>query len=128
MARRPTARLEKDGAVLVASVELAHGLLQRIRGLLGRRRLPAGRAMHLRPCPAIHTVGMQFSLDVVFLDGDMRVVRIVRDVAPFRMVGGGRTARSALEMQAGWFPAGALGEGDVVALAVDTRAASAERG
>jgi len=85
-------------------------------GLLGRRRLPAGQAMHLRPCPAIHTMCMRFPIDVFFLDREMRVVRVIRSMAPFRTAVGGRAAHSAVEMMSGWFPENALHEGDVVDL------------
>lgn len=97
-----TGTLLKDGLVIVGKVELAMSLPQRIRGLLGRSDCPKGEAMLLSPCNSVHTFFMKFSLDLFFLDKDMCVVRIVRDVVPGKMVGGGIKARSVLESGCGW--------------------------
>jgi len=73
---------------------------QRRRGLAGLDELPTDRALHLRPCRAVHTFGMRFALDLVWLDGAWRVVRVDRDVRPRRQ----RTcprARSVVELRAG---------------------------
>jgi hypothetical protein len=88
--------------VLAERVEQASTPWKRMVGLLGRDTLPPGHALHLSPCGSIHTCGMRFSLDVVFLDGAGTVCRVFRDVRPLRVCSGGRGARSALEMAHGW--------------------------
>ena len=83
-------------------VEVARGWWGRARGLLGRRELPAGYGLLLQPCSAIHTLGMRFALDVVFLDGQGRVVRQFHRVPPHRLlIRGGPGAVAALELPAG---------------------------
>ena len=52
--------------------------------LLGRRSLPSGEGILLRPAASIHTVFMRFSIDAVFLDDDLRVVAISHDLRPWR--------------------------------------------
>ena len=71
-----------------------------MRGLLGRRGLDADEGILLRPAPSIHTLFMRFAIDVVFLDGDDRVVKIVLALAPWRFAGA-RGAKAALELPAG---------------------------
>lgn len=78
----------------------AASMRQRRRGLAGVTDLPAGRALHLRPCRAVHTFGMRFALDLVWLDGAGRVVRVDRAVAPRRHRWCPR-ARSVIELRAG---------------------------
>jgi uncharacterized protein len=114
-----TARLirEADGATLIREVELLTSLGQRLRGLLGRGSLPPGCAVWLAPCGSVHTFGMRFDLDLVFLDADRRIVRIARGVRRRRIVGGGSRARSVIEAQAGWLPADFAKAGDRVRLA-----------
>ena len=91
----------------LAQVEVARGWWGRARGLLGRSSLPAGHGLLLAPCSAIHTLGMRFALDVVFLDAQGRVVRLHRQVKPNRLlVRGGRGATAALELPAGTVPEG----------------------
>lgn len=105
-----------NGRVLIPDVEAATSLPARMRGLLGRDGLPAGAALLLDPCPAIHTWGMRFRLDVIFLSAENEVVRIVRDLRPWEAAFGGPRAARVVEMQAGWFDAAALAEGDRVDL------------
>ena len=105
-------KLKKGDEVLIDSVESAFSLADRMRGLLGRKTLPAGHALHIKPCGSIHTLGMQFTLDLIFLDRDYRVVNITCNVVPFRMVLGGKHAASVVELQSGWFDWNKLRIGD----------------
>ena len=69
---------------------------RRLTGLLGRRSLAPGVALEIPRCRSVHTFGMRFALDLAWLDGERRVVRIDRAVAPWR-VRSCRQARSVLE-------------------------------
>jgi len=72
----------------------------RLRGLLGRRALPAGEGLLLRPSPSIHTLFMRFPIDAAFLDRDLRVLDVSADLRPWRFAGR-RGARAVLELSAG---------------------------
>ena len=71
-----------------------------MRGLLGRQELPRGEGMLLRPAASVHTAFMRFAIDVVFLDADLRVVHLARQVPPWRVVGK-RGAKCVVELPAG---------------------------
>lgn len=74
----------------------------RMRGLLGRQGLDAGEALLLKPCNAIHTLGMRFAIDVRFYDRRGRLVREVLNVRPGRWwIWGTWRADCALESAAG---------------------------
>lgn len=62
--------------------QLARGFLLRLRGLLGRQPPAPGTALLIVPCRAVHTVGMRYAIDVVFVAGDGRVLRVCSRVAP----------------------------------------------
>jgi len=80
--------------------ELADRPLLRMRGLIGRRGLPAGEGMLLRPESGIHTAFMRFPIDALFLDRNLRVLDIVEQLRPWRMASKHR-ARAVLELPAG---------------------------
>ncbi len=105
------ARLCLNGTELVARLYLATGIFQRMRGLLGRAMLPVGEGMWLSPCPSIHMVGMRFPIDVIFLDRDLRIVKLCPNVRPWQMAAGGRTAHSAIEVATGWLDLSSLPPG-----------------
>src|SRR2546430_1503881 len=77
------ARLEVEGGDILASAEVARGVRQRTRGLLGRDRKAVTGALVLRPCRQVHTIGMRFPIDVAFCDRDGVVLRTLT-VAPWR--------------------------------------------
>jgi uncharacterized membrane protein (UPF0127 family) len=80
--------------------ELADRPLRRMRGLIGRRGLPAGEGLLLSPAPAIHTAFMRFPIDALFLDRNLQVLDIVERLVPWR-VASKRRARAVLELSAG---------------------------
>jgi uncharacterized membrane protein (UPF0127 family) len=72
----------------------------RLRGLIGRPSLPPDEALLIRRCRSVHTVGMRFAIDLVWLDADGLPLRVDRAVPPLRV----RTclqARAVLECAAG---------------------------
>jgi len=91
---------ERTNGTVASIVELAVTRSDRKRGLLGRPGLDASAALMLAPCPAVHTAFMQFTIDVVFVDRDGRVRKIVRGLAPWRM-SASLGAYAAIEFTAG---------------------------
>src|SRR5262245_46280826 len=77
-------RRESDGRVLCESCVVADTMWRRLRGLLGRRRLPKGEGIVLRPGWSIHTAFMRFPIDIVFIDADQVVMRVVPRLGPWR--------------------------------------------
>lgn len=99
---------ERTHQQVAKSVEIAATRASRRRGLLGRHRLADASAMLLAPCAAVHTVGMRFAIDVVFVDRQGYALKVVRDLRPWR-IALAAGARAVIEM-----PAGSLRWGDVL--------------
>ena len=70
-----------------------------MKGLLGRRSLDEGEGLAFRE-KSIHMLFMRMPIDAVFCDGDLRIVKVVRDLRPWRFAGC-RQARFVLEIAAG---------------------------
>ena len=98
--RGPVRVSDETGRVVCEQCTVADRLLARARGLLGRSRLPAGEGLLLRPAPSIHTWFMRFPIDAVFLDRELRVLAVRRELGPGRMARA-RGARAVLELAAG---------------------------
>jgi uncharacterized protein len=101
--------VERDGKILVnltrgsivsERIEIADRPGRRMRGLLGRDSLEPGQGMLLQPAPSIHTAFMRFPIDVVFMDGTLRVKKIVEALRPWRMASAHR-AWAVVELAAG---------------------------
>ena len=89
------------GATLASHVELADSPRARRIGLLKRDKLNPGQGLWLYPTQAIHTFGMRFPIDVVFIDRQLRVKRIYHRLAPFRLTSLVWSAQSVLELPSG---------------------------
>jgi len=107
--------LDRTGQVLSSRAMLASGMLSRMKGLLGRRGLPQGESIILRPCSSVHTLFMRFTLDVLYLDKEQRVVKLVRDLKPWRL-SAARRAHEAIEFEAGHLQGVEIEPGDKVTL------------
>ena len=80
---------------------VARSLFARIKGLIGLRGLPPGEGLLILRCNCIHTFFMRFAIDATFLDSSDRVVKVVRDIRPWRpFVWGGWRAVKVLETAA----------------------------
>ena len=102
----------ENGQVVVDECVVAQSPVTRMKGLLGRSELRPGEGLLLRPASAVHTCFMRFPIDVVFLDGGLRVLGISDELRPWRAASR-RGARAVLELPAGestrrWLEVGEL--------------------
>ncbi len=88
----------------VLRCRLADTFWSRFKGLTGRPPLPPGEGLLLRPCNSIHMFFMRFAIDAVFLDRDFNIVKLVRSLAPGRLVGTIPDAWQVVEVTAGSLP------------------------
>ena len=78
--------IERTGAPLATTLEIAGDSDSRKKGLLGRDSLDAGHAFVIAPCQGVHTFGMRFAIDVVAVKRDGTVVKTRANVRPNRIV------------------------------------------
>jgi uncharacterized membrane protein (UPF0127 family) len=76
----------------------ADTLWSRLRGLLGRLRLKSDEGIWVVPSHGIHTIGLLFPIDVIYLDSDYRVVSLEESLGSFRMGPLRRNCASVLEL------------------------------
>ena len=103
-----------DGRMLFDRLRFARGLSTRTKGLLGLRSLPPGEGLAFRE-KSIHMFFMRMPLDIVFCDAELRVVKVVSDLAPWRMAACAQ-ARYVLEIGPGEARRLAIEAGTVLAV------------
>jgi uncharacterized membrane protein (UPF0127 family) len=111
-------RNSTTGTIVATRIERLTGFFQRFKGLLARASVQDGEGVWLPQCRAIHTVGMRFPIDVVFVDRNGLVLRICRNVPPNRFALSCRAARAVVELGGGMLDASDLIVGDRLELDV----------
>ena len=104
------------GTLVGDSIRVAETGLTRIVGLLGERELPPGDGLLIVPSQGVHTLGMQFAIDVIFLDGQWNVIAIKRNLRPFRMTRVYWKAAAVLELRSGSLDSSSTSVGDTLEL------------
>lgn len=95
-----TLSLLRGSTCLVPHVLHARYWHQRLFGLLLLPRLGQGHGLLIEPCASVHTLGMRYPLDLLFLSPDNQVLGWRENLAPWRAASL-RGARSTLELPAG---------------------------
>lgn len=93
----------ETGRVIVPRLERADSLVAKTVGLLGRRTFEAGTALWIDECSVIHTFGMCFPIDVLFLNKEFRALKVCCNLPTWRICGPVWGAKYVVE-----FPAGTL--------------------
>ena len=115
MMRRTLCSIESGASI--ATVTIARGPLHRAVGLLLTNTLPAHEGMWLDNCAAIHTLGMRYPIDVIFLDRDNRVISTIEQVPPHKLAVTCLKARVTIELGPGTLDGVRIERGDHLYLA-----------
>jgi uncharacterized membrane protein (UPF0127 family) len=87
---------------------------------MGTKSLEQGHGLWLKPCNQVHMFFMKYALDLVFIDRDHRIVRLVEGLPPGKISPKVKEAESVLELPVGTIARSGLAEG--AALAIDDAA------
>lgn len=94
----------------------ANTFLTRLKGLMGRKTLPQDTGLLLEPCDSVHTFHMKFSIDVIFLNQENKVMHIEHSMKPNQVGKKVKGANKVLEVNGGRAAAMNLQPGDVIDL------------
>jgi uncharacterized protein len=98
--RRLRVHNQSRDTTLADRAEIADTSKTRKKGLLQHERLASGEGLWITPCEGVHTVGMKFPIDVLFLDKKRKVVKIRAAMPRWRMAAS-LFAHSVLELPSG---------------------------
>jgi len=100
---RATVRVRNTtrSSCLGEQIKIADSSIRRLVGLLGKRSLAPGCGLFIVPSQAVHTVGMAFPIDIVFVDKNHCVLGVRKAVRPFRITRVFWRAHGVLELPVG---------------------------
>jgi uncharacterized membrane protein (UPF0127 family) len=83
---------------LSLGVTRADNSFARLKGLLGRLRLRSDEGIWVVPSQGIHTIGLLFPIDLIYLDASHRVIHLVEHLGTFRIAPIRTNSASVLEL------------------------------
>ena len=86
------------GTVVGDKITVADRPISRFIGLLGTSSLGPGSGLLIHPSQGVHTIGMTFPIDVIFLDRNWRVLEVRESLKPFRVTSLNWRAANVLEL------------------------------
>ena len=92
---------QRTGDIITSQTRKANTWKKRLIGLLAHKELLPGEGMWLWPCKSVHTIGMRFPIDIIFLDKNNRVKKLDQEVKPYRICLAKKGSYSVLELPAG---------------------------
>lgn len=90
-----------SGEILCNKMLVAESFFSRLKGLMFSAELPDCDGFLIRPCNSIHTFFMRYPLDIIFLDQNFNVVKVLYGLSPWRMTWIYFRSFQVLEMKGG---------------------------
>jgi uncharacterized protein len=89
---------ETRQSFLSLGVSIADTFITSLKGLLGKRKLRNDEGLWVIPSQGIHTIGVLFPIDLVYLDANRKVIHLVEHLRPFRFAPIKTSCESVLEL------------------------------
>ena len=124
MSARTTIVNQSRDTTIADTVEIAASFWRRGKGLIGRTALPDGYGLVIRPCGSIHMFFMALPLDVLHLDREGRVVKILHGIKPWRLGPIVPRGKWVVELPVGAVARSGTQLGDVIALVDESAGAT----
>ena len=98
-------KVKEKELIICKKIKKAESIEDRMIGLMFRKSIHEGfDGLLLNPCKSIHTFFMRFPIDVLFLNRELKVVKIIKNLKPWRITGLYFRADQVLEMSIGSIP------------------------
>jgi len=88
-----------NGNEIAKRVSIADTFMKRLKGLLFKKEIDEDEGLLISPCSQVHTFGMKFSIDVLFLSKFGEVISIESSMSPGKISPLIRTCHQVLELK-----------------------------
>ncbi len=96
--------IKKDNFLIADNVQTATTFTDRLIGLMFRSHMEKNEGLIIEHCKSIHTCFMRFPIDVIFLDNKSSIVKLIRNLKPWRITGLYWRATHVVELAANTLP------------------------
>lgn len=94
-------RISIGKLIISEEVTVADRFMTRLKGWLGKKSLKANEVLLIVPCSSVHTFGMKFKIDVIFLDDHHFIIHMIESMKPNRISSTVFKAKKVLELPEG---------------------------
>ncbi len=108
--------LKKNNKIICENAKWARDFFARLCGLLGKAGFDVNDGLLISPCSQIHSLGMKFRFDVLYIDNTLRVVKVFENVAQNRILPYDSASKKVLELPLGKISACQITIGDFILL------------
>jgi len=82
-------------------LKIAESFFERLIGLMFKEKMDGFDGLLIKQCRSIHTFFMRYPLDIVFMNNEMKIKKIIRNIKPWRMTLIYFTSTQVLELEGG---------------------------
>jgi len=75
-----------NNKLVIDQVYVASSFTERLIGLMFKTS-PMGKGLLIKPCNSIHTCFMKYPIDVIFIDKNQTVIKVIKNMRPWMMTG-----------------------------------------
>jgi len=103
-----------NNSVIAHNIKIADNFVTRLVGLLNRKSLDKEEGLLILPSTSIHSFGMRFDFDAVFLDKNNKVLYLIEKMKPCRVSPFVKNVHSVLELAGGVISSANIKIGDLL--------------
>lgn len=108
--------LKKNGQPILDNCFIATSFFSRFLGLMGKKSLSENFAVYFPRCSSIHTFFVRIPLDVIFVDANKKVIKIIESLQPWKVIPPIKGAKDVFEMKTGEIKRLGFSMGDLIEL------------
>lgn len=90
-----------NNTIISQNVVVADTFFKRLKGLMFTKELPDQSSLHIIPCSEIHTFNMRYSIDILYLDANNKILDINEELQPGKIGKRVKNAVSVIELPSG---------------------------
>lgn len=94
-------RRKNQNQILLSELCIAKSFRERLQGLLGSSELKENQGLFIHQCRSVHTCFMKYSIDCIFVDDQLEIKKLIRNLKPWRLTSVSWQSESVIEVAAG---------------------------